>query len=290
MAKAFTLGERKASGNVGAYSYALGKNTISSNNFSYSEGCLTTASGYTSHAEGYETTASGSVSHAEGQGTISSSDYSHAEGNKTVASSLGAHSEGNETTASGWASHAEGSNTVASADYSHAEGESTVAKGYNSHAQNYNTIAAGEDQTAIGHYNIEDTRDKYALIIGNGGYIYDENDQHVLERKNALTVDWEGNVTCGLVNGVDVTQGGGGSDTGIRIFTGTSTNIISTAGINNVVKGATVEVPKGKYIIVGRWIFDTATATGTTNKSVRIYNDNTEAELAQERYFAGAYN
>lgn len=112
----------------------------------------------------------------------------------------------------------------------------------------------------------------------------------MLERKNALTVDWDGNVTCGLVNGVDVTQGGGGSDTGIRIFTGTSENKISTASINTLVKGATVEVPAGKYIITGRWDFGTATATGTTNKSVRIYNDNTETELAQERFYAGAYN
>lgn len=95
-------------------------------------------------------------------------------------------------------------------------------------------------------------------------------------------------MTCGKINGVDIS--GGGSDTGIRIFTGTSKNKITTAGINELVKGATVEVPAGKYIITGRWDFGTATATGTTNKSVRIYNDNTETELAQERYYAGAYN
>ena len=50
------------------------------------------------------------------------------------------HAEGSDTTASGVCSHAEGSGTTASGNYSHVEGK----------------------------FNIEDTANKYAHIIGNG--------------------------------------------------------------------------------------------------------------------------
>ncbi len=46
-------------------------------------------------------------------------------------------------------------------------------------------IAPTEDQTVVGRYNVEDTNDEYALIIGNG--TDDSN------RSNAFTVDWNGN-------------------------------------------------------------------------------------------------
>lgn len=48
------------------------------------------------------------------------------------------------------------------------------------------TLASSNYQTAIGKYNIEDTNNTYALIIGNGT---DGN-----SRSNALTVDWNGQV------------------------------------------------------------------------------------------------
>lgn len=67
---------------------------------------------------------------------------------------------------------AEGYNTTASGDYSHAEG--------------YQTIASGQYQHVGGKWNIEDTNNKYALIIGNG--TSNEN------RSNALTVDWDANL------------------------------------------------------------------------------------------------
>lgn len=47
-------------------------------------------------------------------------------------------------------------------------------------------VATGDRQIAIGKFNIEDTNDEYALIVGNG-----TGDQN---RSNALTVDWGGNV------------------------------------------------------------------------------------------------
>lgn len=67
-------------------------------------------------------------------------------------------------------SHSEGSG-LASGDYSHAEGTGTIASGKYSHAQ--------------GKYNIEDTENKYAHIVGNG-----ESDN---TRSNAHTLDWDGN-------------------------------------------------------------------------------------------------
>ena len=113
----------------------------------------------------------GTDAFAEGKGTKASGNFSHAEGFSTTASAAYSHAEGRGTTASGTVSHAEGTDTVAS--------------GARSHAGGYGTIAKGENQTAIGKYNVEDTSNKYAFIIGNGTSS---------TRKNALTVDWSGNV------------------------------------------------------------------------------------------------
>lgn len=130
-----------------------------------------TTIGSCSHAEGTDVTASGSYSHAEGASTTASQDYSHAEGYYTTASGSCSHAEGQVTTASGIASHAEGDNTTASGKYSHAEGSETIAAGNNQHVE--------------GRYNIEDTSDKYAHIIGNGSLD--------TKRSNAHTLDWSGN-------------------------------------------------------------------------------------------------
>lgn len=108
-----------------------------------------------------------------------------AEGKETKASGNFSHAEGFSTTASAAYSHAEGRGTTASGTVSHAEGTDTVASGARSHAGGYGTIAKGENQTAIGKYNLEDASNKYAFIIGNGTSS---------TRKNALTVDWSGNV------------------------------------------------------------------------------------------------
>lgn len=126
--------------------------------------------GHYSFTNGERITASGISSHAEGQCTKALGDYSHAEGGFTEAS--------------GNTSHAEGSFTKALGDYSHAEGNETIASGSTSHAEGDNTVAASQYQHVQGQYNIEDTENKYAHIVGNGKY---EN------RSNAHTLDWEGN-------------------------------------------------------------------------------------------------
>lgn len=114
--------------------------------------------------------------------------YSVAEGGSTTASGAVSHAEGAYTTASGVVSHAEGHYTTASGNFSHAEGYLSEANGMYSHAQNLHTIAESEAQTAIGKYNVSDSANTYALIIGNGTADY--------ARSNALTVDWNGGVSC----------------------------------------------------------------------------------------------
>ena len=138
--------------------------------YSHAEGRSATASGHSSHAEGFSTTASAQFSHAAGSGTAASGEASHAEGYNTTASGQGSHAEGTNTTASGSNSHAEGQTTTASGAYSHAEGRSATASGNYSHVQ--------------GKYNIEDSSNIYADIIGNGTSS---------KRSNAATVDWSGN-------------------------------------------------------------------------------------------------
>ena len=142
------------------------------------------ATGNYSHAEGSSTTAEGYCSHAEGTGTTASKAYSHAEGCYTTALGQCSHAECYYTTASGDYSHAEGS-AYAGGDYSHAEGNSTIARSNNQHVQ--------------GKYNIEDSSDKYAFIIGNG--------TDGANRSNAFAIDWDGKIYVGNSStGVDVSD------------------------------------------------------------------------------------
>lgn len=73
----------------------------------------------------------------------------------------------------------------AAGDYSHSEGYNSEARGDYSHAEGEGTIAFSVRQHAQGKYNIRDTKEKYAHIVGNG----DDNDN----RSNAHTLDWNGN-------------------------------------------------------------------------------------------------
>ena len=169
IANSLTVGERI--GDIGIYSVA--------------EGAETMASGVLSHSEGASTTASGSASHAEGAGTTASGGMSHAEGDSSISSNYASHAEGGITTASGLYSHAEGFNTTASGDYSHTEGRFTEASGTGSHTEGDSTKASSDYQHVQGKYNIEDTENKYAHIVGNG-----TSDG---ARSNAHTLDWQGN-------------------------------------------------------------------------------------------------
>ena len=238
-------------------------------NYSVAEGLNTIASGVYSHAEGSDTTASGNYSHAEGVRTIASGNYSHA--------------EGMNTRASGVYSHAEGSDTTASGNYSHAEGWGTIASGSNSHSQNRMTIAAKSSQTALGTYNIEDASDttthpsgttsygQYAVIVGNGT----SSDA----RSNALTVDWNGNIT---INNHDSEIG--------HVYSASTSVAISNTAIANNTDGASLTLSAGVYIVIGQWHFDTRTTTGTTNSAIRLYRSGSSANIAQTRVMAGDSN
>lgn len=110
---------------------------------------------------------------------------SSAIGMRAEASSQCSHAEGMYVTSSGNCSHAEGNLTKATGDGSHAEGGGTIASGNCSHAEGNLTRASSEYQHVQGKYNIEDTANKYAHIVGNGT---DDNN-----RSNAHTLDWQGN-------------------------------------------------------------------------------------------------
>lgn len=101
-----------------------------------------------------------------------------------IASGYCAHAEGDSTTASARASHAEGFHTTASGSNSHAEGSATVASGLHSHAEGAGTHAVGNHQHVQGRYNVKDTSNTYAHIVGNGTFG---------RPSNAHTLDWSGN-------------------------------------------------------------------------------------------------
>jgi hypothetical protein len=126
----------------------------------------------------------GSISLGRKEGTTVG-ENSFAVGYNVEASGMYSHAEGGFTVASGHYSHAECEFTTASGGCSHAEGDSTTASGESSHAEGYQTKASSEYQHVQGKYNIEDTANKYAHIVGNGN--------SDINRSNAHTLDWEGN-------------------------------------------------------------------------------------------------
>lgn len=156
------------------------ENNVASGDYAHAEGTyisshrgmiLSTASGAASHSEGRGCVASGGASHAEGFNTIASGDYAHAEGGASKATGDNSHAEGSVTIASGRGSHAEGYKSQAIGSYAHAEGENTVANGDYQHVQ--------------GKYNVPDSENIYAHIVGNGTNTGNEENIH--------TLDWDGN-------------------------------------------------------------------------------------------------
>ena len=129
--------------------------------------------------------------------------------------------------------HVEGSNSRASegARVTHVEGKNCVAGGNCTHAQNLGTIAEKDNCTALGKYN-KDLG--YVVMIGGGSSDTD--------RKNILTVDWDGtvrNTGCVYADG-DVTGENG-------IFGGN----LSVLGNVNFYGKANLKVPIATKDIVG---------------------------------------
>lgn len=181
----YTFGRR--TGQIGIGSLAHGDGTEASGDYSVSMGVGCIASGEGAVAIGESSEATGNFSFAQG---IDDDGYA-------VASGHGSHAEGTSI-ASGNVAHGEGWGARAIGNNSHAEGVSTVARGAGSHAGGFETEAQGAYQTAIGKLNVTDATS--AFIIGCGKY---EDDNPI--RKNALTVDWSGNVEAAG----DITDGSG---------------------------------------------------------------------------------
>lgn len=204
-----------------------------------------------SFAEGINAVASGKCSHSEGLGGYAEGNCSHAEGWATTASEDCAHAEGIGTHAKGYCSHAEGKQTEAQGDWSHSAG--------------YRTIAGFDNQMVIGSYN--DNKEDSLFEIGNGTY---------RSHSNAFRVTKDGKAYDGERCLSDIGT----------VYMAEKGVAITTAGIKTRVKGATITVPAGIYVVCGEWIFDASSTTGARNINLDInVGENMEA---RSRVYANA--
>lgn len=219
----------------GGYSHSEGCDSVAHGFANHAEGYECHAyNGGAGHAEGWGTKSYGNGTHSEGWYTVAASAYSHAEGYYTRADGYGSHTSGAYTKATrdyqtviGKYNANHSTNTIFdSGDYAFIIGNGTnnnSASRSNALTVDWNgnlwcagkvndvdlycistegTLASSNYQTAIGKYNIEDTNNAYAFIIGNGA----SEDS----RSNALTVDWDGNIRtngCYINKRTDTTMG-----------------------------------------------------------------------------------
>ena len=132
--------------------------------------------------------ASGPFAVALGSGTEAGGRSSLATGVVTKALGNNSAAFGSSGTATGFGSATFGYGGKAKGMFSFVDGEENEASGRNSHAMGRGTIARYESQTVMGRYNVADTTNKNALIIGNGT---SEDD-----RSNGFAVDWDGIPSC----------------------------------------------------------------------------------------------
>ena len=148
---------------------------------------------------------------------------------------------GNQTEATGLASFASGRWSKASGNYAFAQGQSTRA--------------TGESQTVIGKHNATDSTK--AFIIGNGtGQDLDPN-----QKRNALTVDWNGNlVASGTLKGSgwqgDLAVSGdiyaGGHDTAIGWYDAHFNSASIPSGVSyDKLSASEIELTPGRYVVTG---------------------------------------
>lgn len=164
----FSIG-RKADTTVGQGSATLGLSCEATSAFAI-------AAGYESKASGMGSVALGDKAKATGHAAFAANTATTASGEGAAAF--------NASVAHGAYSYAEGSASVMStADYSHAEGFFTQADSKYQHVQ--------------GKWNVSDTTNKYADIVGGG--------TSDTARKNIYTLDWEGNgVFAGSVSATNL--------------------------------------------------------------------------------------
>jgi hypothetical protein len=112
--------------------------------------------------------------------------YSFAGGTQNIASGEASSVFGVENVVSGMGSASFGTQNTVTGNYGLASGQGNVVTGDKATALGDHLLAYTSHQTVLGHYNVGDENDEYALIVGNGS----ADDA----RSNALTVDWDGNV------------------------------------------------------------------------------------------------
>lgn len=296
-------GYNKSGQLVDAPFYTLGTRATGSalGNYSLAEGVNITASGYASHAEGLGCQATSMGAHAEGDETSANGTYSHTEGMKTetrhIRGTYAAHAGGIGTVTNGSARTAIGS-------YNEDDLQIDTFIGDGTTNQFYTTYPA--DNGVNKKYDIEVTidgvaprsisldfgnqitinnpippdgsvikiiypRTATAFVIGNG--TSDSN------RSNALTVDWDGNIT---INNHDSEIG--------HVYSASKSVAISNTTITNNTDGASLTLSAGVYIVIGQWHFDTRTTTGTTNSAIRLYRSGSSGIKAETRVMAGDSN
>ena len=111
--------------------------------------------------------------------------YSFVGGTQNIASGEASSVFGVENVVSGMGSASFGTQNTVTGNYGLASGQGNVVTGDKATALGDHLLAYTSHQTVLGHYNVGDENDEYALIVGNGD---------LSARSNALTVDWDGNV------------------------------------------------------------------------------------------------
>lgn len=170
----------------------------------------------------------------------------------TIGSRRASSATGDNSLIVGFDSEASGYSSAVVGLMSRATGQASFAQGVSARATAqssagiaggssfaHHTLAAGQgvqassaNQTALGKYNVADESDEYALIIGNG------TSSSTSDRSNALTVDWDGNVSCGAVNGMGAQE----TDSQSSVSVGDSAN----ADV------ASVSLPAGIWMVCGK--------------------------------------
>ena len=184
--------------------------------------------------------------------------YSHAEGYHTESTGNYSHAEGYFTNVTGEKGHVEGYGNGATGEASHAEGISTTAGGTAAHSEGFHTATGSAYQHAQGKYNVVDSLDTYAHIVGNGTA---DN-----ARSNAHTLDWngnawfKGNIRVGGISWDTGTPVGGGSEPYRKTLTNASQNYSVS---NNVVTVTDADVTTST--MVNLYPANTATETWLEN-------------------------
>lgn len=136
-------------------------------------------------------------------------------------------------------SYAEGYKTRAYGSESHTEGHRSKSSGYCSHAEGYYTETSSNYQHVQGKYNIEDTTNTYAHIVGGGTSNTD--------RKNIHTLDWNGNAI--FSGDVTATKSDGTEVSLLELSNSYGTSVNIQASTTDLIAG-TSELPSGTIYVV----------------------------------------